>query len=407
MPIVVSSTVSVSHPEPAPVVAQPQVQEAPVQEAEAQTRGTPDPIPPSKDHPDLECKLHTHEWTYPEMKQHRGHVPARLGRDVSHDDDRRSLDRLRGHDLQMSHVHSDKDWVRRRLRFCGMPVGQTGQNGYDGPWARGTSRTSTTSGQTPRFTTSETCSPDVPGGSSTGSERSTSSRSRSGRIRRSTRAGGRLNARPTTTSSSTPPTSSTTRAAKRGTTQRRSWNRRVHFLPADAQGRSNGRYAGKAYGTGSKHMHPNHHTEAVTPDLYYCPTLGSGPRSRGNQWGRSVIASNPSGICKTESELSTTNWITTRSRYNFDVHDPGDTLSYQRGVFIFAGRSEGKWKAYYIGYTTEPLSSITTSHEKWPDARAAGATHIHTLIADTLGHGKFVACELIREFAPPLNEQCK
>lgn len=387
MPIVVSSTVSVSHPEPAPVVAQPQVQEVPVQEAEAQTRGTPDPIPPSKDHPDLECKLHTHEWTYPEMKQpftYMGETITSTG--------------FEGTTYKMSHVHSDKDYVGDFDSECPWEFER-----LDGPWAREhephkydfwadpqihnfgdllTGRARWIFNWKRKINVEQesiradqeidkgwwqiVCTPHYHVEFHTGNKL----------YHESCEAGHYTNG---------------------GATQ---------HPAADAKGRSNGRYAGKAYGTGSKHMHPNH-TEAVTPDLYYCPTLGSSPRSRGSQWGQAVIASNPSGICKTESELSTTNWITTRSRYNFDVHDPGSTSGWQRGVFIFAGRVDGKWKAYYIGHTKDRLSSITTSHEKWSDARAAGATHIHTLPAQTLGHGESVACEMIRAFAPPLNEQCK
>ncbi len=374
------------------MVVQPQVQQAPVQEAEAQTRGKAE-IPPSKDHPDLECKLHTHTWTYPALEQ----PITYLGETITETP-------LEGKTYSMSHVHSDKLWVGVGEDAVDSECSPPSER-LDGPWARGH--------EPHRY--DFRADPQIHnfGDLLTGRARWIFNWKRQVGVEQESIRSDQEIDKGWWDIACTPLYHVEFHTA----------NKLYHkdceaghytnggagitgvFPARDAQGRSNGKYAGKAYGTGSRHMHPNH-TEAVTPDLYYCPTLGSGPRWRGTQWGEAVIASNPSGICKTENELSTTNWITTKSRYNFDVHDPGDTLSHEGGVYIFAGRSEGKWKAYYVG-KADSLSSVTTGHEKWSDARAAGATHVHARLTPQPGHRAHIECELIREFSPPLNQQCK
>ena len=77
------------------------------------------------------------------------------------------------------------------------------------------------------------------------------------------------------------------------------------------------------------------------------------------------------------------------------------------GLYIFARLTENDvWKPLYIGKAKSFWNRINF-HEKWPDVKRHGVTHIHlrpeTYEADRVR----IEYELILKYKPPLNVQLK
>ena len=93
----------------------------------------------------------------------------------------------------------------------------------------------------------------------------------------------------------------------------------------------------------------------------------------------------------------------------FEICDPEGDWREVSGVYVFAGRSRShagspQWHAYYVGQTRNFDSRLPT-HEKWPEAKRLGATHIHARIAESLPERKSLEKRLIEKYRPVLNVQ--
>jgi hypothetical protein len=73
------------------------------------------------------------------------------------------------------------------------------------------------------------------------------------------------------------------------------------------------------------------------------------------------------------------------------------------GIYIFTGSVDAIWQPYYIG-KAESFKTRMPTHERWDEAVALGATHVHAMVvplaADRDAKEKF----LIGAFQPPLND---
>ncbi len=95
--------------------------------------------------------------------------------------------------------------------------------------------------------------------------------------------------------------------------------------------------------------------------------------------------------------------------YDFTSYDPTQTSWNEvPGVYIFAGTStDGRWwQAKYVGQTVSfktRLGSENIKHERWPEARRLGATHIHArVVHDDIGR-RSLEVMLIETYNPPMN----
>lgn len=89
------------------------------------------------------------------------------------------------------------------------------------------------------------------------------------------------------------------------------------------------------------------------------------------------------------------------SGYEFQVHRPDVSWNQVAGVYVFAAPlGRGRWKALYVGETGS-LANRIPDHERWPEARRLGATHVHVR-AESLRRSE-IERELIRAYQPPLN----
>ena len=92
--------------------------------------------------------------------------------------------------------------------------------------------------------------------------------------------------------------------------------------------------------------------------------------------------------------------------YDFYVYDPTRTRWRDvGGVYIFAGvNASNVWEPFYIGRTNS-LKDRLSDHERWDEARALGATHIHTRVERAASRRKALEEHLLDGFGPPLNER--
>jgi hypothetical protein len=92
------------------------------------------------------------------------------------------------------------------------------------------------------------------------------------------------------------------------------------------------------------------------------------------------------------------NW----GRYPFEVCNKNGLWRRAAGLYIFAGVSDGRWRALYIGQT-ENFSDRIPDHERWDEAVRLGATHVHARLEANALHRATIERELIGAFRPPLN----
>ena len=88
------------------------------------------------------------------------------------------------------------------------------------------------------------------------------------------------------------------------------------------------------------------------------------------------------------------------SGYEFQIHRPDASWNAVAGVYIFAKRVGRLWEAVYVGETTSFADEIP-AHERWPEARSMGATHVHVRAEPF--RRREIEEELIRAHAPSLN----
>jgi hypothetical protein len=89
----------------------------------------------------------------------------------------------------------------------------------------------------------------------------------------------------------------------------------------------------------------------------------------------------------------------------FEVMGLGESASRNAGVFIYACRRAGDWRALYIGESTD-LSARLAFNEIAADALLSGATDIHILKTKApAGERRDITDRLILTNAPPLNEE--
>lgn len=89
----------------------------------------------------------------------------------------------------------------------------------------------------------------------------------------------------------------------------------------------------------------------------------------------------------------------------FDVMGLGESAPRKAGIFIYASRRAGEWRALYIGESAD-LSSRLAFNEIAADALLSGATDIHILKTNVAAKDRRdIADRLILTNAPPLNEE--
>lgn len=89
----------------------------------------------------------------------------------------------------------------------------------------------------------------------------------------------------------------------------------------------------------------------------------------------------------------------------FEVMGVGESASRKAGIFIYACRRAGQWRALYIGESAD-LSARLAFNEIAADALLSGATDIHILKTNIdAKERRDIADRLILTNAPPLNEE--
>ena len=99
--------------------------------------------------------------------------------------------------------------------------------------------------------------------------------------------------------------------------------------------------------------------------------------------------------------MGTCNW----GGYEFQICDPNLPWHDVPGLYIFAKRgTPGYWNALYVG-RTESFRDRLTGHERWTEAVALGATHVHAMVEYSGLQRIDVESRLIATFRPPLNRE--
>lgn len=93
--------------------------------------------------------------------------------------------------------------------------------------------------------------------------------------------------------------------------------------------------------------------------------------------------------------------------YEFEVCEVAELELESGGLYVFAGRVEDQngssvWRAYYIGRTNK-LWHRVAFHEKWHEAKARGATHVHYIVEHREQIRMELEEELIGIYQPSLN----
>ena len=88
----------------------------------------------------------------------------------------------------------------------------------------------------------------------------------------------------------------------------------------------------------------------------------------------------------------------------FDIYTPGVNWNSSGGLYIFT-YSDGKhWQPLYIGQA-EDFSDRFSDHERWDEAVALGATHVHAVTVEQEAIRDSLEQKLISYQQPPLNIQ--
>ena len=91
--------------------------------------------------------------------------------------------------------------------------------------------------------------------------------------------------------------------------------------------------------------------------------------------------------------------------HGFGIYAPDSNWGTFAGVYIFARENEqspGRWFALYVGQTTS-FAARLKDHERWPEAKRRGATHIHARVVQQAQQRTDLENRLIEMYGPPLN----
>lgn len=96
----------------------------------------------------------------------------------------------------------------------------------------------------------------------------------------------------------------------------------------------------------------------------------------------------------------TASWLS----YTFTVYPHvGTTWNNVAGIYIFVGiNRQNQWEPYYVGQC-DSFQNRMPSHERWDEAQALGARHVHALAVSKQEERDAVEKALIRAYQPPLN----
>jgi excinuclease UvrABC nuclease subunit len=101
--------------------------------------------------------------------------------------------------------------------------------------------------------------------------------------------------------------------------------------------------------------------------------------------------------------MSTATWLS----HEFQVLQHGASWNHVSGVYVFAGtNTQNQWHALYVGQA-ESFANRIPSHERWPEAVRAGATHVHAKAVGSAAERDALEQSLIRAYQPRLNTQLR
>ena len=92
--------------------------------------------------------------------------------------------------------------------------------------------------------------------------------------------------------------------------------------------------------------------------------------------------------------------------HTFSVHLPSVEWSTAAGIYIFCGVSpQNKWTCLYVGQTVsfQARPGRPGAHDRWKEAVALGATHVHAMVVPLQAGRDRIERELIAGYKPPLN----
>jgi hypothetical protein len=93
-------------------------------------------------------------------------------------------------------------------------------------------------------------------------------------------------------------------------------------------------------------------------------------------------------------------------KHEFEVHTPDTTWNAVGGICILAYSDTKSWWAVCVG-ETEDFSQGLPNHECWPEAKRAGATHIHARVEEQVATRQDLDQRLIQHLQPPLIEHSR
>jgi len=75
------------------------------------------------------------------------------------------------------------------------------------------------------------------------------------------------------------------------------------------------------------------------------------------------------------------------------------------GVYIFAGRREGRWTPIYVGQASS--FSVLDAHGAWAEAERLGTTHVHARTVFNPDARAALEAQVIRDYCPRLNASAR
>ena len=94
--------------------------------------------------------------------------------------------------------------------------------------------------------------------------------------------------------------------------------------------------------------------------------------------------------------------------HDFTVYGHGEDWSEVAGLYIFAALDPAAeaWLPLWIGQALS-FAERLPNHERWPEAKILGATHIHARVEPDESRRLALEAQLIRHYQPHLNVQSK
>ena len=105
--------------------------------------------------------------------------------------------------------------------------------------------------------------------------------------------------------------------------------------------------------------------------------------------------------------MSTVTWPTSDgATHEFSLCEQAGQWNAVAGIYIFAYLTPDGWHALYVGQTDNFNSRIPT-HERWAEAVALRATHVHALVVSQAAMRDSLERKLIQDYQPPMNQQLR